>query len=95
MIISGGENVYPTEIEAALEDHVDVAAAGVVGVPDETWGERVKAVVVAREGVSMSTEAVQSIVGDRLADVKVPREVVFRENLPRNPTGKVIKSQLE
>ncbi|WP_435076694.1 class I adenylate-forming enzyme family protein [Halococcus sp. AFM35] len=94
MIISGGENVYPTEIEAVLEDHSDVAAAGVIGVPDETWGERIKAVVVAREGVSMSAEDVQSVVGDRLADFKVPREVAFREELPRNPTGKVIKSQL-
>ena len=94
MIISGGENVYPTEIEAVLEDHSDVAAAGVIGVPDETWGERIKAVVVAREEVSMSAEDVQSVVGDRLADFKVPREVAFREELPRNPTGKVIKSQL-
>jgi fatty-acyl-CoA synthase len=94
MIISGGENVYPTEIEAVLEDHADIAAAGVVGVPDETWGERVKAVVVAREGVSMTAEEVQSVVGDRFADFKLPREVEFRESLPRNPTGKVIKSQL-
>ncbi len=94
MIISGGENVYPTEIEAVLEDHSDIAAAGVIGVPDETWGERIKAVIVVREGVSMSAEDIQSVVGGRLADFKVPREVAFREELPRNPTGKVIKSQL-
>ena len=94
MIVSGGENVYPTEIEAALEDHEDIAAAGVVGVPDETWGERVKAVVVLREGISMTTDEVRSVVGDRLAAFKLPREVEFRESLPRNPTGKVIKSQL-
>lgn len=94
MIISGGENVYPTEIEAVLNDHADIAAAGVVGVPDETWGERVKAVVVPREGISMTDDDVQSSVENRLADFKVPREVEFRESLPRNPTGKVIKSQL-
>jgi fatty-acyl-CoA synthase len=94
MIISGGENVYPTEIEAVLNDHDDIAAAGIVGVPDETWGERVKAVVVPREGVSMTDDDIQSYVENHLADFKKPREVEFRERLPRNPTGKVIKSEL-
>jgi fatty-acyl-CoA synthase len=95
MIISGGENIYPTEIEDVLNDHDDIAEAAVVGAPDKKWGERVKAVVVPREGVSMTAEFVQSYVGEHLADFKKPREVEFSRNLPRNPSGKILKSELE
>ncbi|WP_254538253.1 class I adenylate-forming enzyme family protein [Halomarina litorea] len=95
MIISGGENIHPAEIEEVLHEHEAISEVAVVGVPDEKWGERVKAVVVPREGHEVTTEEVTTFVEARLADFKKPREVVFRDELPRNPTGKVIKARLE
>jgi len=95
MIISGGENVYPAEIEEVLHEHEAVDEAAVVGAPDDTWGERVKAAIVRHDGHDLSAEAVQAYVESRLADYKKPREVVFIEELPRNPTGKVLKGQVE
>lgn len=94
MIISGGENVHPTEIEDVLHGHPQISAVAVVGVPDETWGERIKACVVPNEGVTLSEEEIITYVEDRLADYKKPREVEFFDELPRNPTGKVIKGKL-
>src|SRR5699024_10469976 len=94
MIISGGETIHPTEVEDVLNDHDEIAEAAVVGVPDETWGERVKAVVVTHEGVSMTSEVVRSYVGAHLSDFKQPREVEFARSLPRKPSGKVLRSQL-
>jgi len=92
MIVTGGENVYPAEIEEVLHEHDAVDEVAVVGVPDDTWGERVKAVVVpAEEG--LTAEAVRAAVGEHLADFKKPREVAFVEALPRNPTGKVLKGE--
>lgn len=94
MIITGGENVHPSEIEEVLQEHPSVLEVAIVGVPDETWGERVKACLVVEGGTTLTEERIVSYVGERLADYKKPREVEFYENLPRNPTGKVIKDQL-
>lgn len=95
MIISGGENIHPAEIEEILHEHLAVDAAAVLGVPDEKWGERVKAVVVPEPGEELTEADVVDYVTERLADFKKPREVEFRDELPRNPTGKVVKGDLE
>jgi len=94
MIISGGENIYPAEIEEVLHEHEAVDEVAVVGVPDDTWGERVKAVIVLHAGAELTAEEVREYVGERLADFKKPREVAFLDELPRNPTGKVLKNDL-
>jgi fatty-acyl-CoA synthase len=94
MVISGGVNIYPAEIEDHLHLHPEVAEAAVVGVPDEEWGERLKAFVVRRPGSQLSAEAVVQHCREGLADFKRPREVVFIDALPRNPTGKVLKREL-
>lgn len=94
MVISGGVNVYPAEVEAALETHPEVAEVAVVGVPDREWGERVRAFVVRRAGSSLDEGALKTFARERLAGPKVPRDVVFLDALPRNPTGKVLKREL-
>jgi fatty-acyl-CoA synthase len=94
MIISGGVNVYPVEIECALEAHPDVAEAAVVGVPDEEWGERVRAYVVARDGATLDHGELTAWLRGALSGAKVPRELVTLAALPRNPTGKVLKREL-
>jgi fatty-acyl-CoA synthase len=95
MIISGGVNVYPAEVEAVLEAHPHVSEAAVVGVDDADWGERVRAFVVPRAGVSDLEDGVlRAWCRERLSGPKVPREFVFVEALPRNPTGKVLKREL-
>ncbi|MCU0682801.1 MAG: fatty acid--CoA ligase family protein [Polyangiaceae bacterium] len=94
LIISGGVNVYPAEVEAALAEHPDVAEAAVVGVPDDEWGERVRAYVVAREGRAPASAGLLAHCRERLSGPKVPREIVFLEALPRTPTGKVKKGEL-
>ncbi|UHQ95189.1 class I adenylate-forming enzyme family protein [Haloterrigena alkaliphila] len=95
MIISGGENIHPAEIEEVLHEHERISEAAVVGVPDEEWTERVKAAIVLRDGASMTAEEVAEYVGDRIADFKKPREIEFRDELPRNPTGKIVKENLK
>jgi acyl-CoA synthetase (AMP-forming)/AMP-acid ligase II len=95
MIVSGGENVFPREVEDLLADHAAIEEAAVVGVPDEEWGQRLKAFVVRRSGAQLSEDAVKQYVRDNLARFKVPREVVFVEELPRNATGKVLKRVLQ
>ena len=97
MIISGGENVFPREVEDCLARHRDVAAAAVVGVDDEEYGKRLRAFVVANGDVPAGElrEILSAHVRDNLARYKVPREIVFVEELPRNPTGKVLKRELE
>jgi acyl-CoA synthetase (AMP-forming)/AMP-acid ligase II len=94
MIVSGGENVYPREIEDVLYQHPAVAEAAVIGVPDEAWGEVVKAFVVRRPGVAASAEDLVEFCRSRLAGYKRPRSVDFVESLPRNPSGKVLKREL-
>ncbi|MFC5973517.1 hypothetical protein ACFPYI_19480 [Halomarina salina] len=78
-----------------LHEHPDVDEVAVVGVPDETWGERVEAAVTPVPGAEPTPEELQTFVGERLADFKKPREFVFLDALPRNPTGKVLKAPLE
>ncbi|HEY2281921.1 MAG TPA: acyl-CoA synthetase [Solirubrobacteraceae bacterium] len=94
MIVSGGENVFPREVEDLLADNDQVEEAAVVGVSDEQFGQRLKAFVVLREGARLDEEAVKEYVKANLARYKVPREVVFLEQLPRNATGKVLKREL-
>jgi acyl-CoA synthetase (AMP-forming)/AMP-acid ligase II len=94
MIVSGGENVFPREVEDLLADHAAIQEAAVVGVADEQFGQRLKAFVVRRDGGQIDEQAVQQYVRDNLARFKVPREVVFLEELPRNATGKVLKRVL-
>jgi fatty-acyl-CoA synthase len=94
MIVSGGENVFPREVEDLLADHEQIEEAAVVGVSDEQFGQRLKAFVVLREGAELDEEAVKTYVKANLARYKVPREVVFLEQLPRNATGKVLKREL-
>ena len=95
MIVSGGENVFPREVEDLLADHGEIEEAAVVGVTDEEFGQRLKAFVVARNGTVLSEEDVKSYVKQNLARFKVPREVVFLPELPRNATGKVLKRELQ
>jgi fatty-acyl-CoA synthase len=94
MIISGGENVFPREIEELLELRPEVLEAAAVGVPDEKFGQRLKVFVVCREGAELTQEQVVEYVRENLARYKAPREVVFLEELPRNPTGKILKREL-
>jgi fatty-acyl-CoA synthase len=94
MIVSGGENVFPREVEDLLSDHEQIEEAAVVGVDDERFGQRLKAFVVLREDAELDEQAVKSYVKANLARYKVPREVVFLEQLPRNATGKVLKREL-
>ncbi|MDI1447955.1 AMP-binding protein [Polyangium sp. 6x1] len=94
MIISGGVNVYPAEVEGVLHDHPAVAEVAIVGVPDEAWGERVRAFVVLRAGASVAPKELEAFARARLSGAKVPREFVFVPSLPRNPTGKVLKREL-
>jgi acyl-CoA synthetase (AMP-forming)/AMP-acid ligase II len=95
MIVSGGENVFPREVEDLLADHEAIEEVAVVGVPDEQFGQRLRAFVVLRKGERLSEDAVQAHVKANLARYKVPREVVFLDELPRNATGKVLKRELQ
>ena len=94
MIISGGENIYPAEVEAVLSLHPDVEDVAVIGVPDERWGEVPKALVVARAAAHPDPDDVLAFARDRLAGFKVPKTVEIRGPLPRNPTGKVLRRLL-
>jgi fatty-acyl-CoA synthase len=94
MIVSGGENVFPREVEDLLADHDDVEEVAVVGVPDPDFGQRLKAFVVPRDGAELDEAQVKAYVKDNLARYKVPRDVVFLAELPRNATGKVVKREL-
>ena len=95
MIVSGGENVFPREIEDLLAKHGEIEEAAVVGVDDEKFGQRLRAFVVARNGTELTEEAIKEYVKQNLARYKVPREVVFLKELPRNATGKVLKRELQ
>ncbi len=94
MIISGGENVYPAEVESVLYGHPAVAEAAVIGAPDPRWGETVMAVVALKPGHALTLEALQDFAGTRLARYKIPRRLELVPALPRNPTGKILKFQL-
>ena len=94
MIVSGGENIYPAEIESLLYSHPAVADVAVIGVPDERWGETVKAVVVLESGANASDVDIMSFCEGKIAGYKRPRSVDFTDELPRNPTGKILKREL-
>jgi fatty-acyl-CoA synthase len=94
MIISGGENVFPAEVEELLAAHEAVEEAAVIGVDDEKFGQRLKAFVVLRSGADLSEDQAKDYVKQNLAGYKTPREVVFIDELPRNSTGKVLKREL-
>jgi long-chain acyl-CoA synthetase len=94
MIVSGGENVYPIEVEEALSRHPDVLEVTVIGVPDERWGEAVTALIVRREGATAEADELVAFAWEQLAGYKLPRSMEFVDELPRTPTGKVLKRQL-
>ncbi len=94
MIVSGGENVFPREVEDLLADHPEIAEAAVLGVPDDEFGQRLAAFVVRTSGSSLDAAAVKAHVKAHLAGYKVPRDVSFVDELPRNQTGKVLKREL-
>jgi acyl-CoA synthetase (AMP-forming)/AMP-acid ligase II len=94
MIISGGENIYPREIEEVLYAHPSISEAAVIGVPDEKWRESVKALLVVKEGAKLTEEEAIQFCKERLASYKKPRSAEFVESLPRNPLGKVVKTAL-
>ena len=94
MIVTGGENVYPAEVENALFGAPGVADAAVIGVPDDKWGEAVKAIVVLKPGAQADPEAIIAHCRSRIAGYKVPKSVDFTDALPRNPSGKVLRREL-
>jgi len=94
MIISGGVNIYPAEIEDALYRHPKIEDAAVFGVPDDEWGERVHAAVSVCPGETLGVDEVLSFCRQHLADYKVPREVSFHAALPRDTAGKLVKRVL-
>jgi long-chain acyl-CoA synthetase len=94
MIVSGGENVYPAEVESALMSHPGIADIAVIGVPHEKWGETVKAIVVKAAGVEVSENDIIEFAKENLAKFKCPTSVDWIDALPRNPSGKILKKDL-
>jgi long-chain acyl-CoA synthetase len=94
MIVSGGENIYPAEVENALAGHPAIAEVGVIGVPSDRWGETVKAIVVKRSGHEVTAAEIISFAKEHLAGYKCPTSVDFIDVLPRNPSGKILKKDL-
>ncbi len=94
LIISGGYNIYPPEVELVLAEHPAVQASAVIGCPDEEWGERVTAVIIPRDGFEVSADDITAHCKARLVNYKVPRHVLFVEELPRNSLGKIQKAKL-
>jgi acyl-CoA synthetase (AMP-forming)/AMP-acid ligase II len=94
LVISGGQNIYPTEVERVIYQLPGVAEAAVVGVPDPVWGESLTAVVVARSGIPITADEIIDHCRDNLASYKKPKRVVFLDELPKNVTGKILKREL-
>jgi long-chain acyl-CoA synthetase len=95
MIIRGGYNVYPREIEEVLYEHPAVLEAAVIGVPDEEMGEEVGAAVVLKPDAEADEDAIRSFVKDQVAGYKYPRKIWFLDELPKGPTGKILKREIE
>ena len=95
MIIRGGANIYPAEIESVLCEHDDISEAAVIGVPDERFGEHVIAFIRPRDGAQIDVDALAPYCSDRLAAYKVPQRFILVEDLPRGPTGKILKRELQ
>jgi long-chain acyl-CoA synthetase len=95
LIIRGGYNVYPREVEEVLYEHPGIREAAVVGVPHDEWGEEIGAAVVLHDGEQLSAEEVSAYVRERIAAYKYPRVVWFVDDLPKGPTGKILKRELE
>jgi long-chain acyl-CoA synthetase len=94
MIVSGGENIYPVEVEEVLAQHPGVGDVAVIGVPDERWGETVMALVVRAPGAVVDVDELMAFAREKLAGYKLPRSVEFLAELPRSPAGKVLKREL-
>jgi acyl-CoA synthetase (AMP-forming)/AMP-acid ligase II len=94
MIVSGGENVFPREVEDLLADHEAVTEVAVIGVEDDEFGQRLKAFVVVKSGSEVGEDELKAHVKANLAGYKTPREVEFLDELPRNATGKILKRDL-
>lgn len=94
MIISGGINIYPREIEDVLLQHPGVAEVAVVGIPDEKWGEKLKAFIVARAGAELAADDILRFCEGRISGMKTPKVVAFIGRIPRNANGKVLKTAL-
>jgi long-chain acyl-CoA synthetase len=94
MIVSGGENIYPIEVEEVLSQHPAISDVAVIGVPDERWGEAVKALVVRASGSAVDADELVAFAREKLAGYKLPRSVEFVSELPRSPAGKVLKREL-
>ena len=94
MVISGGENIYPAQVEACLYRHPAVLECAVFGVPDPTWGEALKAVVVVRPGMSVTEQELIELARRELASYMKPKSVEFIDALPKSPTGKILKRDL-
>jgi acyl-CoA synthetase (AMP-forming)/AMP-acid ligase II len=91
MIISGGENIYPAEVEDALRDHPSVADVAVIGFPHERWGEAVKAIIALKQGERLTEGELVEWCQGRIGKFKIPKQVVFTDSIPRTPTGKILK----
>ena len=94
MIVSGGENVFPAEVEDLISGHPEIVEATAIGVDDKDFGQRLRAFVVLKDGATLTEDAIKDYVRNHLARYKVPREVIFVAELPRNPTGKILKREL-
>jgi acyl-CoA synthetase (AMP-forming)/AMP-acid ligase II len=94
MVITGGVNVYPREVEELLFGHPAVSDVAVIGVPDEKWGERLRAFIVPNDGQTIDADSIASFCDGKLASYKVPKDVAVIDALPRNANGKVLKTEL-
>ena len=94
MIISGGENIYPAEVENALMSHPDIIDAAAVGVPDDKWGETVKGFVILKEGAELTEQDIIDSTKEKIASYKCPTSINFIQEMPRNPSGKILRREL-
>ena len=94
MIVSGGENIYPAEVENALMSHEHIVDAAVIGIPDDKWGEAVKGFVVLGEGTNLEEVDIISYTRTQIAGYKCPKSINFVSELPRNPSGKILRREL-